>query len=308
VQTRIALLKDSIGQEEEQLTIVAARARFGFVTELDVNQQRTQLAAANAQLPPLEAEQAAQIHALAVLLGREPEDLAAELGRAGPLPAVPTSLPVGLPAQLLRRRPDVREAERQLAAATAQIGVAVAKLFPSVDLLALPALATPIAGDLFTGRALGFIGLGMINWPVFEGSQLRASVRVKKEQREEAYLAYQKAVLVALQEAEDALARYSAEQRRLQSLRDSKTAAASSLHIAQEQYRAGLVTFINVLNAQTAVLTAQDQVAQSEQALAEDLVAVYKALGGGWGADTPVPGDMRGRETATPAPQTPVPQ
>jgi len=176
VQTRMAILQDSIGHQQEQLTIVDARARFGFVTQLDVNQQRTQLDATKAQLPSLQAEESAQIHALAVLLGREPENLSEELRRAGPLPAVPASLPVGLPGELLRRRPDIRQAERQLAAANAQIDVAVAKLFPSVNLLALPTMASNVPGDLFSSQGLGYIAAGMINWPLFEGSQLRANV------------------------------------------------------------------------------------------------------------------------------------
>lgn len=302
LQTRMAILKDSIGHQQEQLTIADARARFGFVTELDVNQQRTQLEATKAQLPSLQAEESAQIHALAVLLGREPEELSEELRRAGPLPMVPANLPVGLPGDLLRRRPDIRAAERRLAAANAQIGVAVSKLYPSVNLLALPTMASSMPGDLFSSNGLGYIAAGMINWPIFEGSQLRANVRIKKEQREESYLQYQKAVLAALQETEDDLGRYSAEQRRLESLRQSRAAAASSLHIAEEQYRAGLVTFINVLDAQAALLTAQDDVAQSEQALAEDWVALYKALGGGW---TPEPSAPDTPDTSAPAADSP---
>lgn len=302
VQTRMAIVNDSIGHQQEQLKISDARERFGFVTGLDVNQQRTQLEATRAQLPALQAEESAQIHALAVLLGRQPEELTAQLRRAAPLPTVPPSLPVGLPGELLRRRPDIRYAERQLAAANAQIGVAVAKLYPSVNLLALPTMASSMAGDLFSSNGLGYIALGMISWPIFEGSALNANVRIKKEQREEAYLAYQKSVLTALQETEDDLARYSAEQRRLESLRQSRAAADSSLHIAEEQYRAGLVTFINVLDAQAALLKAQDDEAQSQQALADDLVALYKALGGGWtpDAESPDKPDTRAAEADIP--------
>jgi NodT family efflux transporter outer membrane factor (OMF) lipoprotein len=292
-QARIAILNDSIRHQQEQLVIVEARARTGFVTELDVNQQRTQLAATQALLPTLEAEEAAMIHALGVLLGEDPGALAQELAGTARLPSVPTNLPVGIPADLLRRRPDVRRAERQLAAATANIGVAVANYFPKVNLLALPALAGSTPGDLFSSHGFGYITAAAITWPLFEGSKLRANVRVSKERRAEAYLAYRQAVLSAMQEAEDALARYSAEQRRLLALEESQTAAASSLHISQEQYKAGLVTFINVLTASSALLNEQDQVAQSEQALAQDLVSVYKALGGGWGT-----GDGRTRAGA----------
>lgn len=289
IQARLAILQESIGRQQEELTITAARARFGFVTELDVNQQRTQLAATQAQLPSLEAQEAAAVHALSVLLGEEPEQLLEELSRRAPLPTVPATLPVGIPADLLRRRPDVRQAERELAAANAQIGVAVANLFPKLNLLALPTLAATTPGDLFSTKGLSTISAAAITWPLFEGEQLRATVRIRKEQRQEAYLSYQQTVLVALQDAEDALSRYAAEQRRLQSLRESEKAARAALHIAEEQYRAGLVPFINVLNAQAALLSAQDQVAQSEQALAQNLVSVYKALGGGWSPETTLP-------------------
>lgn len=293
-QTRIAILLDSIKHQEEELVIVAARARTGFVTELDVNQQRTQLAATRALLPPLEAQEAAMIHALGVLLGEEPGALQEQLAQAAPVPNVPTTLPVGIPADLLRRRPDVRRAERQLAAATADIGVAVANLFPRINLLALPTLATTAGGALFNARSFSYITAGTVSWPLFEGSKLEANVRISKDRRQEAYLDYQQVVLGAIQDAEDALTRYEAEQRRLLALREEQAAARSSLHIAEEQYKAGLVTFINVLTATSALLDAQDQVAQSEQALAQDLVSVYTALGGGWSLDaTP--------STATPA-------
>lgn len=284
-QARLAILRDSIGRQEQLLVMVEARARTGFVTQLDVNQQRAQLAGTRAALPPLQAQAAAQIHALSVLLAQEPGALAQELTQEAPLPTVPTTLPVGLPADLLRRRPDVRQAERHLAAATAEIGVAVANLFPRLNLVALPVMVSPTAGQIFNGSSFSYVGAGMISWPVFEGSKLRANVRATKEQRDEAYLAYQQAVLVALQDVEDALTRYSTEQRRLLALQESQAAAASSLHIAEEQYRAGIVPFINVLTASATLLSTQDQVAQSQQALAQNLVSLYKALGGGWTAD-----------------------
>lgn len=284
-QRRLVILRESIQRQEDLLVLVEARARTGFVTELDVNQQRAQLAASRALLPPLEAQAAAGVHALSVLLAEEPGALAAELTRDAPLPAVPNTLPVGLPADLLRRRPDVRQAERRLAAATAEIGVAVANLFPRLNLLALPTLVSPSGGQLFSGSSFSYMGAGAISWPVFEGSKLRANVRVTKEERDEAYLAYRQAVLVALQDVEDSLSRYGAEQHRLLALEESRTAATASLHIAEEQYRAGVVPFINVLTATATMLSTEDQVAQSQQALAQDLVSLYKALGGGWVAD-----------------------
>src|SRR5581483_437994 len=285
-QTRLAILQQSAQHQQELLQLASARARTGFVTELDVNQQRTQLAATIAQVPTLQAEERAQVHALGVLLGEAPEALTGELAGEATAPAVPTELPVGLPSELLRRRPDVRRAERQLAAATAQVGVAVATLYPKFNLIGAVSLASTSTGKLFDSSSLGNFGAGMISWPIFQAGKVRANVHANEEQQKQAYLAYRKSVLVALQDAEDALVRYDGEQRRLVSLRQSLAAAASSRHIAEEQYRTGMVTFINVLTATTTELTAQDEVAQSTQALAQDLVSVYKAIGGGWSDET----------------------
>lgn len=281
-QTRSAIIQQSVHHQTELLDLATARARAGLVTELDVNQQRTQLAATAAQLPGLEAEQRARVHALGVLLGLEPETLRMELSTAAAPPLVPAALPIGLPSELLRRRPDVRHAERQLAAATADVGVAVASLYPKFNLIGAVTQASSSAGNLLAGRSFTDVGLGMISWPLFQGGRLRANVQVSEERQNQAYLVYRKSVLSALQDGEDALARYTSEQRRLVSLRESQRAAASSAHIAEQQYRAGLVTFINVLTATTTWLSAEDQVQQSDEALAQDLVSLYKALGGGW--------------------------
>ncbi len=286
-QARIGILRESTQHQRDLLALAAARAHAGFVTELDVNQQRSQLSATTAQLPLLEAQERASVHSIGVLLGSEPDAVADELAATVAVPSVPATLPVGLPSDLLRRRPDVRSAERQLASATAEVGVAVANLYPKFDLLAALNVASNSLNGFFSSRNLSNVEGGMISWPLFQGGKLRANVRVTKEQETQAYLAYRKSVLAALQDAEDALTRYAAEQRRLTSLLESQAAASSSLHIAEEQYRAGLVTFINVLTASASLLTADDQVAQSRQALAQNLVSLYKALGGGWSASDP---------------------
>lgn len=281
-QARARIVQQAIRSEASLLNLVQARERTGFVTELDVDQQQAQLAATRAELPPLQSQERALMHALAVLLAQQPQALVRELSAAAPVPAIPATLPVGLPSDLLRRRPDVREAERRLAAATAQEGVAVADLYPKFDLLGLGALAGSTPGSLIESRSLSELGLGFISWPIFQGGRREASVGAAEEERTQAYLAYRKAVLAALQDAEDALARYAAEQRRLVAVRQSQAAAAASLAVAEAQYRAGLVTFINVLQASAADLSARDQVEQGLQALAQDLVSLYKALGGGW--------------------------
>jgi NodT family efflux transporter outer membrane factor (OMF) lipoprotein len=283
-QERLAIVQNEWRRQQDTLTLTQGRARTGFVTELDVNQQRTQVDATAAEIPLLEAQIRTMVHALHVLLGERPE-APTDFDAAAPVPQVPTELPTGLPSDLLRRRPDVRAAERQLAAATANIGVAVANLYPKFNLLGVLSFASNAfrgVGGLFDAKNFSTLGAGQFSWPLFEGGQLEANVRINKDQARQAYLAYQKSVLTALQDSEDSLVRYTAEQRRLGSLQRSADSARSSQRIALQQYRQGLVPFINVLTTETTLLNAQDQVVQSRQALAQDLVAVYKALGGGW--------------------------
>jgi NodT family efflux transporter outer membrane factor (OMF) lipoprotein len=217
-----------------------------------------------------------------VLLAKEPETLTAELDSTAPQPPIPATLPVGLPSDLLRRRPDIRQAERKLAAATANIGVAVADLYPKFNLIGAASFTGPHIGDLLSASHFGTIGFGQITWPIFQGGQIHANIRAKEEETQQAYLAYQKAVLSALRDAEDALTRYTNEQQRYVALQTALQSAQSSAALAENQYRAGLVTYLNVLTAQTTLLNAEDQLTQSRQQLAQNLVSLYKALGGGW--------------------------
>lgn len=283
-QARLAIVEKELRREQDTLILTQGRARTGFVTELDVNQQRAQVDATASKIPALEAQIRATDHALDVLVGETPETANA-FEAPGPLPSIPTELPAGLPSDLLRRRPDIRVAERQLAAVTANVGVAVANLYPKFNLLGVLSFAsnafTGLSG-LFAARNFSTLGAGQVSWPLFEGGQLEANVRINKEQAKQAYLAYQQTVLSALQDAEDSLVRYAAEQRRLGTLQRSAAAARSSAQIALQQYRQGLVPFINVLTSETTLLDSEDEVVQSRQAFAQDLVSVYKALGGGW--------------------------
>ena len=282
-QLLIAIARSAVERQRQMLRIVEARSRAGFVTQLDVNQQRAELASTAAQLPALESQERGMQHALAVLLGQQPDTLIEELAVTdAQLPSVPQMLPAGLPSDLLRRRPDVRSAERQLAAATAKVGVATADLYPKFNLIGAASFASSSIGSLLSSRNFSTVAAGLISWPVFQGGKVRANIHATQEQRMQAYLAYQKAVLVALQNAEDGIERYTSEQRRLLSLREAEQAAHSSLTIAEAQYRAGTINFQSVLTASTVDLNAQQQVAQSTQMLAQNLVALYKSLGGGW--------------------------
>jgi NodT family efflux transporter outer membrane factor (OMF) lipoprotein len=283
VQARIAIGREELQRQKDQFKLIQARRQNGFVTGLDVNQQSVQVDTSAAEIPQLQAMASAQIHALGVLVGQPPETLTHALAPSdATLPPPPPTLPTGLPSELLLRRPDLRQAERRLAAANAQIGVETAALYPKLNLIGLATFASPQIGGLFDGQNFSSLGLGMLSAPVFEGGRTRAAIAAAKEEREQAFQAYRGAVLGAFRDVEDALARFKAEDDRRAALTQSVAAARNTLKIAQDQYSAGLVTFINVLQAQNALLNSRDQLTQSDAQTLSDLVSLYKALGGGW--------------------------
>ena len=283
-QARLTNLHADLARQQAVLKIIGDRFGAGFVTNIDVNQQRNQLASTQSQIPQVEAMAQASLHALGVLLGETPEALAAEFGAApsaGP-PAVPPKLPVGLPSELLQRRPDIRAAERRLAAASAEIGVRTAALYPTINLIGLGAFGASDPGVLFHGSNATSLGLGMVQLPILDGGRNRANIRVARAAYAQAELEYQKTILGALRDVEDALARYSAEQRRWEALKASFGAAQNSYEIATQQYAVGLVDYTRVYDAEGSLLSNQDQLTRSDSQLAEDVVSIYKALGGGW--------------------------
>jgi NodT family efflux transporter outer membrane factor (OMF) lipoprotein len=279
-QARILVLGAELTRQRQLFALIQARRSAGFITNLDVNQQTTLVATAAAQMPQLQAEAQARIHALAVLLGQAPESLSGELNGGGPIGVPPPTLPLGLPSELLLRRPDVRAAERRLAASNAAIGVRTAGFYPKINLIGLVSFAG--SSDLLATQNLLAAALGLIREPIFDGGRIRAGLGQAQEARTQAQLAYRLAVLGALRDVEDGLARYQAEETRRDELAKSVSAAEATLGIAQDRYRTGFVTFVDVLNAQYALLGTKDQLTQSEALLATDLIALYKALGGGW--------------------------
>jgi NodT family efflux transporter outer membrane factor (OMF) lipoprotein len=286
VQQQIAVAEQEVDRQKQLFALIESRRQAGFDTRLETSQQRTQLAAALATIPTLEAQARAQIHALGVLTGQPPEALGAELTPVAATPTPPPAVPVGLPSELLRRRPDVRQAERNLAAATADVGVAVGNLYPQINLTGSVDLISESLKTLVSANSLQTSATAALVQTIFDGGRNRANIRATKEARQQAYFAYQKAVLTALQEVEDALSRYGAEQRRNVQLRAEAEAAGRAFDVADARYRSGLSDFINVLNTEGAVLTAKNQLAQSDGQLDQDLVSLYKALGGGWTMQT----------------------
>jgi NodT family efflux transporter outer membrane factor (OMF) lipoprotein len=291
VQQQIAVAQKEADRQRQLFALVNARRESGFDTRLETSQQRTQLTAALAQIPPLEAQARAQIHALGVLTGLPPEALSAELTPTAATPVPPPAVPVGLPSELLRRRPDIRQAERNLAAATADVGVAVGNLYPQINLTGSVDLISESLKTLVSANSLQTSATAALVQTIFDAGRNRANIRAMKEARQQAYYAYEKAVLTALQDVEDALSRYGAEQRRNAQLRASAEAAERAFGVAEDRYKSGLSDFINVLNTEGAVFTAEQQLAQSDGQLDQDLVSLYKALGGGW---TPSPALAQG--------------
>jgi NodT family efflux transporter outer membrane factor (OMF) lipoprotein len=283
-QRRLEIASKNIRAQEEALAITRARFKSGLTSELDVQQAATLLATTRAAVPALESNIEVSTHRLGVLLGLPPGALLAELSAPAAIPATAPAVPIGLPSDLLRRRPDVRQAERLLAASSARIGVATADLFPKFSLTGAAGFSSTSASDWFeAGSRFWSVG-PTVQWRIFEAGRIRASIRVQNARQEQALATYEKAVLTSLEETENALVAYAKEQVRRHSLQEAFESSQDSLHLANQLYSNGLVSFINVLDAERSVYQAEDALAQSEKSVSGTLVALYKALGGGWDA------------------------
>jgi NodT family efflux transporter outer membrane factor (OMF) lipoprotein len=281
LQAQIANAQTDLASEQRSEQLVAARVRGGLVTGQDLAQQGSATATAAAAIPALQAQAEAQIHALAVLTGQAPEALDAELARPAPLPW-PPAVPPGVPSELLRRRPDIRAAERQLAASTADIGVAVADLYPRFSLTAAPALVSTALSSLLEWGSRSFSIGAAVDWPLFAGGRTRGNIAVANAKQSEALVAYRKAVLTALQDVEDALSRVAGDRAKLDDLQKASDSAARAEAIAGARYRGGLVTYSDVLLARGQRLSLEEQMIETQGALARDTASLFKVLGGGW--------------------------
>lgn len=282
LQERETIVRAEVDRQTRRLGIMQHVAQAGLVPEGDFVRQRAQLAQAQASVAPIVADGKAQMHGLATLVGRTPDALIGELAVARPQLPPPPPVPTGLPSDLLRRRPDVRAAERQLAASTADIGVAVADLYPKFSLTGVAQLISTALSNLFTGDSLQLTGQAQAMFPVLDFGRRRGQVAVRKAQADEAYFRYQKTVLAALKDVEDALVRIRSEQDRNQALKGGLADAARSVQTVEARYASGLVDFSAVLDARQQELSARDAATQSDGALRRDTLALYKALGGGW--------------------------
>jgi multidrug efflux system outer membrane protein len=281
-QRRLSVVRANLKAQQDTLDLTSVRFQAGLASDLEVAQAEAQVNTTAAQIPTLESSLKQAAYSLDVLLGLQAGALWGELSKETAIPGLPPEVLVGLPSDLLRRRPDIRLAERQLAAATAQVGAAMADLFPRFSLTGAIGLRSISASDWFTsGSRYWSIG-PTITWPIFDAGRIRANIEIRNAQQEQALGQYQKAVLTAFGDVESALVNYANEQIRYRSLTDAVAANRRALDMANDLYIKGLVDFLNVLEAQRSLYSSESDLAQSEVAMASNLVALYKALGGGW--------------------------
>jgi NodT family efflux transporter outer membrane factor (OMF) lipoprotein len=281
-QQRLKVAHENLAAQQETLALTLSRANAGLTSRADVTRAAAQVATTSATIPPLQASVRRSIHLLSTLLAKEPLALSDELETNQPLVFLPPEVPVGLPSDLLKRRPDIRRAERQMAAATARIGSAEADLFPKFALTGGIGLDSTSTGSLFDWQSRYFFISPTVTWRVFDAGRIISNVALQKAARQESLWEYRNTILTALREVEDGLVAYATEQERRNALAEALKQNQDSLNLIRSQYENGLATFLEVLDAQRSVLSTQDQLAQADISLGTGLVTLYKALGGGW--------------------------
>lgn len=282
LQHQLEFTYENARTQRDTLDLTNQKFKAGLASRLDVAQVEALVATTEAQVPQVEAQVRQQIHALGTLLAVDPGALTDELMPSANIPLGPPQIPPGIPSDLLRRRPDIRRAERQLAAATANVGVAVADLFPRFSLTGSLGLESNKFKNTFNyGSRFYSIGPS-VSWPILDFGRIRSNIDVQNALQQQALLTYQKTVLTGLQEVDDSLVTYAKEQDRRQALEAAVDADQRAVDLAKDLWRNGLTDFLQVLTAEQNLFIVQNQLAQSQTAVSTDLVALYKALGGGW--------------------------
>jgi NodT family efflux transporter outer membrane factor (OMF) lipoprotein len=287
-QRQLEILGENIAAARRNLDLAQTRFNKGLTNELDASLAQRELATLEADRSPLAAQADVSRHAIAVLIGQFPEGLAGELARPGPIPTLPAKIPVGLPVDLLRRRPDIREVERTLAAANARIGVAIADLFPT---LILSGAGGAQGGVRSTGTPITWIGsIGpSVYMPVLDFGALDAQIEIADQRTQGLLASYKEAILTAVQQVDDAGVSYKGQLNRLGDLDRALQAARQSTQLATERYDRGLTDFLNVVDAERRQFDLEERHVATRQAAADDLVDLYKALGGGWPPNEVIP-------------------
>ncbi|RJQ48909.1 MAG: efflux transporter outer membrane subunit [Desulfobacteraceae bacterium] len=286
-QTRLSVAEANLRTQSETCQLTQWRYDAGLSDELAVQQARYNLENTRSQIPTLRSGLEEGMNRIAVLLGEPPGMIHDELKKREPIPVPPLKVAVGVPADTLRRRPDVRRAERELAAQTARIGVATADLYPRFTLSGSIGLEALSLKNLSSSATWIFSGGSGITWAIFNAGAIRQNIEAQSALQEQYYITYEAAVLGALEEVENALSAYAEEQERSRSLFEATQAARRAVELAQQKYLAGLTDFSDVLDAERSLLSFQDELAQSEGAVTSNLVRLYKAVGGGWAPMAP---------------------
>ena len=281
-QAKRRVTLENIATENDLRDLATKRRRAGLNSDIDEVRAEAEATSAEAQLPLLDQQITADINQLGKLIDREPGALKVELSVVQPVPGVPPTVPVGLPSDLARRRPDIREAEARLHAATARIGVAVADLYPKLTLGASGGVQSQALSSL-TNWASRFITAGpTLELPIFDAGRRRATVRLQDVKAQEAALDYRRTVLTALEEVDNALAAYGTDQARRASLAQTDARDRDALDLERQRYASGVASFIDVLDAERTLKANELLLADTTTVVSVDLVALYKALGGGW--------------------------
>jgi len=284
-QQQIVIAQENLKAQRHTAEITRQRFQAGFVGALDVANAEAQVASTASQIPLLEAFARQSIYNLSVLLGREPSMLLEELAPAAAIPAAPPAAPVGVPADLLRRRPDIRRAEAQIHAATAQIGVATADLFPKFALSgSIGYQSNQFSSWVDWVNRVWSFGPSA-SWEIFASGAIRANIELQKAVQEQSLITYQQTVLAALQDVENALVASTKETQRREALAAAVDSNRKAVQYSLQLYSQGQVDFLNVLNAQRSLYVSEQALVQSTHDISTDLVALYKALGGGWKED-----------------------
>lgn len=286
-QDRIVVAEATLAAMNETSQLTLWRYQVGLSDELAVQQSRYNLENTRSQIPTLHTGIEEAMNRIAVLLGEKPGKVHEEMKKSATMPDVPPEVAVGVPADVLRRRPDIRRAERELAAQTARVGVAMADLYPKFSLSGSIGLEALSLNGLFSSAAKTATGGSLINWPIFRGGYIRQNIEVQSALQEQALIQYEAAILSALEDVENALVAYVEEQNRRDDLQEGVQAAQKAVELAKYKYQSGLTDFSNVLEAQRSLLAFQDQLAQSNGTVISNLVRLYKVLGGGWTSMAP---------------------
>jgi NodT family efflux transporter outer membrane factor (OMF) lipoprotein len=282
-QAQRTLAQHNLELQQQTLELTRNRAKNGIGTDLDVARAQALVSSTAAEIPLDDRGEWQALHRLAVLTNMPLEKLD-HLRTVAPIPALPESVDAGIPAELLRRRPDIRRAERQLAAATASVGVAEADLYPKLSLTGFFNLQSASVSDLVAWRSRAFSMGPTVDWPIFESGRLHAVIAVRNAQQEQALVSYEQAVQDAIQEVRDQMVSLSTERQRRVSLAEEVKADTDAVDLAGKLYAQGLTDYLTVLDAQRQLDQAQNALARSDTDADSSLIALYKALGGGWEA------------------------